>query len=1647
MKKYKAQDGNIYDESYLRNKYGDSFDTYVSNGSFVLVDDTKSKSNGQDKSPGKYQAQDGNVYDESYLRNKYGDSFDTYVSNGSFKKKDGGGSQDTIVAKPSGASVQPGSSNVPSNGQLKESDQPQESMAGASGAMGAAATGLTDNLPAAATEPIPKGDYEFLTRRPGGRRASVYHPGTPDWLKPFENADLASPDVYKPQKLSNFLNNPTAEGISEIMSPPKIVNDNESIIKKDVAGAFEKNITDHFYAGTLSETDVGRLVEYSGMVRNKDYASYKKIADEINQRNRGIIEEGMAKGDDLQYAINKKDRIAQINQIDAVLNDIKYERGGAVVPANTTNLPGPVFDGKRTVDKDEYVAEQLKKRQELQNLVEFGGVNFSQKHAIAEQAATRAVTSRLEEYKKINKLPNDWVPDQYLITKFVDEEAGKSPTLIAGKGADAIAPFPIGTAVRDISAGHNSEDSENYFTWTDPTGRSSTFKKSDFPRINATVRDYFNTKLPAKQATLADLFGGDNAKFQSYEDRVKIGNGLLEGKIEPQGKDKAFFPIISGLEKINAALGDAVLKNLVASTDIQLKAEQQSLYAKVMDNLSSNPRFIEISKTINSKIAAGIISEEEGKKEFSQAIRVDPALKPIFDKAEESFMGTVKSANKTKLDYITNSFKNISPSLSMGENGLTVFGASPEDVKKFMEKYGETNSRAIGETTGIEQQESDELAMSHVIKYGGAAVMLENIGRGTVPNIVAGWGRYFDIPGLTVWGEGAESNNLLAKSAFIKKNSEWQDDWSSLINPLYYLHNTANSLVYMAPGIVAGALSGGGGAMSFFLGSMSETWQDAVQINNDLLTTGVNKYGEPITVAEASQASSEEFAVELGPNLLLAWGEVGALFRGAPRALKRTIAGEITGPLITAGITGIEEGAQEGLQGYFQQTTKDIAQGKPEMDFWDYMKTDDFRQNFFGGLTGGFGYAAPRIGKRLLYAPATFNTWNGILSTARENTELQFNENVTRGYALNEELKGTGGQFRDGLLLRVSKQDYKDKDELAQILSTLQYSQKLKAYSAQVKVSGQNVNGLAAVHNMIMSDEYEESAKTLGENTAAGKIAKAKSKEHLEEATRIYHGNTDGVYSITNAATNSPVFISQRDATALQESGDLQRMWNKGYISDVSSNIKVDKGRTQGEGQKLSPEEVIRREAQKGNLPSVYNEIVNSNPGMARQVLIDLAGQKHGVKANGKLDLNGPAPIANKAVDDAVTEVFPDRKSLAVLLYRRRTSDFPTEVETAQYIGEAKNSDKGLFAELFKTAQAEYTFGGLNSEEVVAAAYHKMQNISAGARTPQQSNFIHDVHKLLNNHAETIRSNQGQAGQEGNEVRPGADKGRNDLQRAAEEKTVNGETGEQVNLPDHGVTVGEMLDRAGSYQGKKGKFIRRGDEVIFKADGFGGLTAVLGKYDDVVNRPVDDFGIQAEQSAIAHSDGVFTIRGEKFVNNFKNPLDAVNHSKKGYAVTLENEKGQKRTFRGSMAEDIATQIFYQEIKKEENGKEQFEGFINSNPEVIQSIQDGGHTETPAAGAVDNTGEVLLQAKDQEIRDAEADQTEQTDQKKAEAEQTVEEQRAEAVKNALKPEVELVFAPTDKLMGSTTDRFGMIDDQEKIKEDFEKLNKLIECCYG
>lgn len=182
-------------------------------------------------------------------------------------------------------------------------------------------------------------------------------------------------------------------------------------------------------------------------------------------------------------------------------------------------------------------------------------------------------------------------------------------------------------------------------------------------------------------------------------------------------------------------------------------------------------------------------------------------------------------------------------------------------------------------------------------------------------------------------------------------------------------------------------------------------------------------------------------------------------------------------------------------------------------------------------------------------------------------------------------------------------------------------------------------------------------------------------------------------------------------------------------------------------------------------------------------------------------------------------------------------------------------------------------------------------------------------------------------------------------------------------IDEEAITISEMIDKKGTYKGQRGTFVQEGQAIEFHTDK-GNRIYELGNVDEIKNAPIDEYGIEQEQSVIQLNDNGTIVSREKIYTNpsAEEPLKAIQRNKDGQVVSVKllNENGKPVTFRGQRADDLAYQLTLKEITKDENTTREFEKFINTDANAIEQINDAGLPSTSESEAVVNNEPVSKQ---------------------------------------------------------------------------------------
>lgn len=209
----------------------------------------------------------------------------------------------------------------------------------------------------------------------------------------------------------------------------------------------------------------------------------------------------------------------------------------------------------------------------------------------------------------------------------------------------------------------------------------------------------------------------------------------------------------------------------------------------------------------------------------------------------------------------------------------------------------------------------------------------------------------------------------------------------------------------------------------------------------------------------------------------------------------------------------------------------------------------------------------------------------------------------------------------------------------------------------------------------------------------------------------------------------------------------------------------------------------------------------------------------------------------------------------------------------------------------------------------------------------------------------------------GVQERPGTDGGQQEVGQGAGQQgkapVEVADTGNRVREGE-GLTVSDMLDKRVVINGQPAILYKEPDSTSIVARIVGTNRIVeLGNADEISSMPASAFKMTTEQSVVSLSrGGNIVVRGSEYVNNYTDPLAAINTNEDGdiVSVTLDTPDGKKRTFRGQVAEDIAYQIQLKNISQDATASAEFEQFLESEagPEIA-AAETAAASETQAAG--------------------------------------------------------------------------------------------------
>lgn len=648
--------------------------------------------------------------------------------------------------------------------------------------------------------------------------------------------------------------------------------------------------------------------------------------------------------------------------------------------------------------------------------------------------------------------------------------------------------------------------------------------------------NYFNYELPAK--VLAE---GYNNKWK----KSIVGQQVA--------------PFLDAQEKINS--NNAEIAKFESAIKTSLDAGYLSINDKYSKIFEANPEFAATVGTWKKRVDDGLISPEQAEIELMRDVKNNLVLKEILSQKDAEVDRLRNTANAQRERLLIEGGKT-NPNLEVDDKGrLTIKGMTREQLDDAIADYQKGYERELINT--YKGQEDFLVKRADMINAG----MAETFGRfggafavgvtGAVDDLGAATARWLyhktGMAGDTMnYFEGQKQRPL--NIGEYATNHYTYKGFESLMDPAYYGFASGQSFPYAAPALVLGAATGGttpGIIAASIGGATLETAENALITRNELFMEGVDKDGLKITSTAADRIAAQQFRDELVPNITFQALELGALLRTAKYAspgISLKTAAKGVADVISAGAA---EAVQEGIQGYVQAAAKQKGTEGTDLDLFDYLQTDDFVQNFFGGFAGGVTMGGGV--KPLAYANSIRN-WQGMIRESKDafanNARNDFANDVPYANALHAEINGTSAEFRDGIRLRLENGQFKDNKEKENLKRAINYSQSL---SKSVQVEGivpENVNELYAAHSVAMADMYESLAES-NKETTQGKVYAQQAKASRQQAVDAMNGEAKFYYVLD--FQGRPVFMSEKTANVLGESKSLERMKRAGYITEAGA--------------------------------------------------------------------------------------------------------------------------------------------------------------------------------------------------------------------------------------------------------------------------------------------------------------------------------------------------------------------------------------------------------------------------------------------------------------------------------------------------------------
>jgi len=940
---------------------------------------------------------------------------------------------------------------------------------------------------------------------------------------------------------------------------------------------------------------------------------------------------------------------------------------------------------------------------------------------------------------------------------------------------------------------------------------------------------------------------------------------------------------------------DAVKARVNTERDKEFMKTGQRYYNADNGIFNQNQDYVSIAHKYAQRVHDGTMTDAVARKQIDAEVLQHPALKKIKDNYDNEIKKINERTQTQYQDYLIQGLRTHNPNLTVYKDGrVGVAGLSEDQYTNMMEGYQEGMDDIAKRIGGEQVAASMKQSNQEAKKYGAFLGSLVESTNG----LAAGFSKF--IFNKTQWG-GENVRNFEAKeiAAPSISQSDIAATWNwkgleSLKDPNFWMSKIGSMVPVIAGAVAVSSVTEGEGIPHYvsWLANAGLFTAQGGLETYNQLLNTRDAQGNMLTEEDASHFMARDMERSILPNVLMMAATSGTLLK-AKNIAKPSLLATAGKGLAGAAI------AQPFFtwQGYESYANMKEAKGE-KTDFWDYMQSKDFKDNLINGMVVGGGLS-------LLHAPGDYmksvDNWAKMIHTS----EGEFRNLIPQNYALQQEMSGSGNFLRDALKLHIFNTDPITLDEagqrqLSDTKNQLLYSVNLDRNIKSANLDPAKINDLYQAHNLALADQHDFLAEQNKDNKSLSSLYSDKAKEYREQAKAVSNGEAKYHY-LTNDQ-GQPIFMSDKSFKVLDQEGTIGKWIIDQTVEGVHSSDDKDFSQKYKEHVEAKNESVVEGkgiEEHSLNLIEenkeklgVYYEVAKKNP---ETFFKDVSDQALGRNADGSISLRPDAEIeARIAYGDDIVD-------LAKVMYPLEEKAEPTEAK--------KESTPG------KPPEGEY-------KPNIRDDYFSQSDFF----TPEEKEKF------------------------------------SKLSEAEQDKMIDDKRTELKASPEDNITISEMIGKPVTYKGKKGILSQDGQSIIFKEEGTN-KEYEIGNADKLGDKSAKELGIGTEKSVVdTDPEGNLTVRGKPYINPFEargqDPTDAILYDKDGNVVNvrMKTPEGERRTFTGPVAEDLAYQIHLKEISKN-NEQPALEEFINSDEPTRKEIENGGLAETPEEKPIVNTEEV------------------------------------------------------------------------------------------